>query len=248
MPENDPDLAPVAQVFNTTTADLERRVQADARFASNVSHELRTPLTTMTNAVAVLDRRRTQLPDAAREAVELLGSQIRRFERLVLDLLDLSVVIEGNRQLALEPVILPDFLRRLAAAEGWGQVEAPDENFTVSADPRRLERIISNLVANARSHGGGLVRLAVAGWGDRVRIEVDDAGPGVPPEARSLIFERFVHRPTRSGSADRGSGLGLALVAQLTALHQGRVWVEDRPEGGARFVVELPIGRTEENL
>jgi signal transduction histidine kinase len=221
-------------------------VRADARFASNVSHELRTPLTTITNAVAVLDRRRAQLPDVAREAVDLLSSQVRRFERLVLDLLDLSVITEGDTNLALEEVDLRDFVRRLAAAEGWGRVSGPDEAVTVSADPRRLERIVSNLVVNARTHGEGLVRLAVSRRDHRAVIEVDDAGPGVPEPDREVIFERFVHRPTRSGQRDRGSGLGLALVAQLTALHRGRVRVEDRPGGGARFVVELPLGQSED--
>ena len=246
MPEHDRDLAQVARVFNTTTADLERRVRADARFASNVSHELRTPLTTITNAVAVLDRRRAQLPDVAREAVDLLSSQVRRFERLVLDLLDLSVITEGDTNLALEEVDLRDFVRRLAVAEGWGRVSVPDEAVTVVADSLRLERIVSNLVANARTHGEGLVRLAVSRRDARAVIEVDDAGPGVPEPDREVIFERFVHRPTRSGQRDRGSGLGLALVAQLTALHRGRVRVEDRPGGGARFVVELPLGQSED--
>lgn len=241
MPEDDPDLAPIARAFNSTTAALERRVRSDARFASNVSHELRTPLTTMTNAVAVLDRRRPQLSGAASEALALLSSEIRRFERLVLDLLDIARVTEGGPNLTLEQVLLPDLVRDLAAAEGWGPVEVRDEGLPVAADRRRLARVLSNLVINARTHGGGLVRLAVRRQGDSARIEVDDAGPGVPADVREQIFERFVHRPTQQGGRDGGAGLGLALVAELTALHRGRVWVEDRPDGGARFILELPL-------
>jgi len=242
LPETDRDLAAIARLFNATAAALERRVRSDARFASDVSHELRTPLTTMSNAMAVLDRRRAQLPEVAAEAVELLGSQIRRFERLVLDLLEISVHTEGSRSLALEHVHLPTFVRHVADANGWQgvDVDVRDAIAGVTGDPRRLERIVCNLVANAQGHGSGLVRFGVSRCGDRVRLEVDDAGPGVPLEARERIFERFVHGPARPGNEDGGAGLGLALVRELTALHQGRVWVEDRPGGGARFVVELP--------
>lgn len=242
LPEDDPQLAQLASVFNASTAALERRVRSDARFASNVSHELRTPLTTMANALAVLERRRADLPDAAREAVELLSSQITRFERFVVDLLEISVVAEGSQDLALQPVDVSELVCRFATAEGIERAEASDGRVVVEADPRRLERIISNLVRNAKTHGKGLVRLAVCRQGDVARVEVDDAGPGVPPEARERIFERF-DRGTcedRAGQVS-GAGIGLALVAELAALQNGRAFVEDRPGGGARFVLELPL-------
>lgn len=238
LPEDDPDLAEIASVFNATAAALESRVRADARFASNVSHELRTPLMTMANALTLLERRRHQLPEVAREAVDLLGSQLARFERFVLDLLEISVVTEGTQNWRVQEVDLAHLVCALATAQEWRAPEVLDEPLVVQADPRRLERILSNLVSNAHDHGGGLVRLAVLRRGQRARVEVDDAGPGVPEEARARIFERF-----ERGMGERhahGAGIGLALVAELTALHRGQVWVEERPGGGARFVLELP--------
>jgi len=123
----------------------------------------------------------------------------------------------------------------------------------VAADKRRLERVIANLVENAANYGGGANRVQVERDGATLRISVEDEGPGVPPEERDAVFERFF-RGSASGrrrSGGQGSGLGLALVAEHVRLHGGRVWVEDRPGGpGARFVVELPLagppGRTVE--
>lgn len=239
MVTRDPDLAPIAASFNSTLAALQRRVEAGTHFAGNVSHELRTPLTALVNASAVLDRRRDQLPPVAREAVEVLSTQITRFQRLVLDLLEILVVTEGPSP-SLQPVRLDDLLALLAATEGW-PLEI-DEPLEVRADPRRLERMVRNLATNAQEHGGGLVRLAARRSGDRARIEVDDAGPGVAPEARQSVFDRFSRLGRRGGGPrSAGLGLGLALVAELTALHGGQVWVEERPGGGARFVLELPL-------
>lgn len=243
MPEDDRDLAELAGVFNATTGDLERRVRADARFAGTVSHELRTPLTTMANAHALLERRRRQLPEVAQEAVTLLGSQLARFQGLLLDLLDMAVVTGTPDRVLLEPVELGGLVRALAAAEGWGPVRVGDAPLVVSADPRRLERIVSNLVRNAQTHGQGLVGVSVLRCGDTARIEVDDAGPGVPVGDRRRVFERFARGTSDSAGKPPGIGLGLAFVAELAAQQHGRVDVQDRPGGGARFTVELPLAR-----
>ena len=102
--------------------------------------------------------------------------------------------------------------------------------------------MLANLVENASVYAGGVTRLAVEASRDRVRLIVEDAGPGIPAEGRERVFERFFRGSAagRRGAGD-GSGLGLALVAEHVRLHGGRVWVDDRPGGGSRFVVELPI-------
>ena len=241
LPEQDRDLAELAALFNATTDALERRVRASARFAGTVSHELRTPLTTMANALALLERRREQLPEVAREAVQLLSSQLARLQRLLLDLLEIAVVTDDRSSLALEPVDLAVYVPALAAADGWGPVEVCGAPLVVHADPRRLERVVTNLVANAHTHGGGLLRVGVLRRPGVARLEVDDAGPGVPVEERERVFERFTRGEPSGGERPAGVGLGLAFAAELTALHGGRVWVEDRPGGGSRFVVELPL-------
>lgn len=239
---DDPDLASLARTFNDTADALERRVRQDAMFAGDVSHELRSPLTTMANAAAVLSRRRGELTGTAARALDLLLSEVARFQRMVVDLMDIS------RDRLVDPeegeiVDLGELVRNVAAvrAASGATLDVRRPGPVVRGDRRRLDRVVANLVENAERYGGGPVRIGVLQGHGRARIEVDDAGPGVPQQFRAQIFERF----SRGGLAGRrgddgGSGLGLALVAQHVERHGGRVWVEDRPGGGARFVVEVP--------
>lgn len=243
LPErDDKDLGPIAAAFNETASDLQERVARDARFASDVSHELRSPVTTMAAAMEVLVRRRGEASPAARHAIDLLDADLRRFRRLVGDLLEISRVDQGAFRLSAERLDLAELARYVLARSSNGKpmaVEAPGP-VPVLGDRRRLEQVVSNLVDNAQEHGRGLVRVAVCHADGLVRLEVDDAGPGVPAADRERIFERFARVSDRDRRIeDTGSGLGLALVAQHVRLHSGQVWVTDRPGGGARFVVEL---------
>jgi signal transduction histidine kinase len=237
----DPDLVPLAEAFNDTAERLQQRVTRDSRFAGDVSHELRSPLTTMLNAMAVLHRRRDELPDGPRQAVELLDTDLRRFRRMVDDLLEISR--HDQDRSTYELVDLAQLV--LAVTKHHGPL-APgvldlDTHPWIVGDRRRLERVVVNLLDNAQRHGKGLVRLGITRQDGQARVEVDDAGPGVPEEAREHVFERFARgSPAARDATDSGAGLGLALVAQHVRDHDGRAWVEDRPGGGARFVVELP--------
>jgi signal transduction histidine kinase len=238
----DPDLIPLTTAFNDTAERLQQRVTRDSRFAGDVSHELRSPLTTMLNAMAVLTRRRAELPTGARQAVELLDTDLHRFRRMVDDLLEISRGDQDADRSSYELIDLAELSRVSSAHHGV----SPDVlditgRPVVSGDRRRLERIVANLVDNAEQHGKGLIRLGIGTRDGMARIEVDDAGPGVPPEERDHVFERFARgSPADRDAADRGAGLGLALVDQHVRRHDGRAWVEERPGGGARFVVELP--------
>lgn len=237
--EADPDLGALARSFNDTADTLQRRVQADARFAGDVSHELRTPLTTMLNSMQLIQNRREELPPAAREPVEMLASDLERFRRLVVDLLEISRDEAGDRSTH-EAVRIGDLARRAADATAGRDVttvEAGAERITLDADKRRLERVVANLVENAETHGGGCVRVGVALVDDQVQIEVDDAGPGVPYQRRERIFGRFSRASPDDGA---GVGLGLAIVARHVQWHGGSIEVADRPGGGARFTVVLP--------
>jgi signal transduction histidine kinase len=241
----DPDLAPLARAFNDTAETLQTRVERDARFAADVSHELRSPLTTMVNAMAVLDHRRGQLTGNARQALDLLSSDLTRFQHLVDDLLEISLADDSGSADKAEPVDLGAVVGEIARhypIPAGAVVETTGRSMMILGDRRRLERAITNLVVNAQQHGGGLHQLSVrAGGADNVRIEVDDAGPGVPDEDKLRIFERFARgSPATRRSSDAGSGLGLALVAQHARDHGGHTWVEDCPTGGARFVIEIP--------
>jgi two-component system sensor histidine kinase MtrB len=240
--QSDPDLAPLAATFNATASALEQRVRRDARFAGDVSHELRSPLTTMVNASEVLQRRRGELSTTARTAADLLANEVQRFRHMVVDLLEIARLDQDVDDQALEAIDFGELVRNVAASRPSDvpiDVEQPPP--LVLADRRRLDRVVANLLDNAERHGGGPVRIAVSRRNGCVRLEVDDAGPGVPVQLRERVFERFA-RGAHAGhrSDDDGSGLGLAVVAQHVSAHSGAVWVEDSPSAGARFVVELP--------
>lgn len=240
---DDPDLGPIAVAFNETAGDLQDRVERDARFASDVSHELRSPVTTMAAAMEVLVRRRDEVSPVARHAIDLLDTDLRRFRRLVGDLLEISRVDQGAFRLSAERLDLGELAAIVVARYSPVRVEASGP-VPVLGDRRRMEQAVSNLVENAQVHGQGLCRVAVTEVGRLARLEVDDAGPGVPVADRERIFERFSRVSDRERRVDDiGSGLGLALVDQHVRLHSGTVRVEDRPGGGARFVIELGSAR-----
>ncbi|MGH9149147.1 MAG: ATP-binding protein [Acidimicrobiales bacterium] len=244
----DPDLRRLVDAFNSMAAALEARIEREARFAADVSHELRSPLAALASAVDVIERRRDQLPEQVVVAFEVLSAKIGGFQQMVLDLLEISKVDAGTATLDRSPVDLCALLGRVADLHGGADVAVvvPEGAATkVIADGRRLAQALGNIADNADRYGEGLSRITVEApaGGAVVHILLDDRGPGVPAEERSAIFGRFARGESglQAGSTT-GTGLGLALVAEHVRLHGGRVWVEDAPGGGARFVVELPVG------
>jgi len=242
---DDPDLADLAESFNAMVGALEMRLERDARFASDVSHELRSPLTTIKSASSVLERRRDELSPRGREALDLLSLEVQRFERLVEELLELARAESQTELLDLEVVRLGDLVEH-AIGDRPGvaiEISAAVSSETVLTDKRRLDRVLANLLQNADSHGGGVTRVSVARVDGTLRVEVDDAGPGVGVEHREQIFDRFYRGPAAGRRDDsHGTGLGLALVAEHVRVLGGTCWAEDRPTAnGARFVVEIPL-------
>lgn len=244
-PEADPDLRRLVHAFNDMASSLDERIQRETRFAADVSHEVRAPLAALAAAVEVIERRRAQLPEQVLSAFEVLAAKVQGFEQMVLDLLEISRIDAGTVTLDTERVELDAFLAHLLELHRQPDVTitmTPDAPRHVVADRRRLGQALGNIVDNAGRYAGGLDAIRVhAAEGGGVRIEFDDNGPGVPPAERDVIFERFARGEVglKAGAAS-GSGLGLALVAEHVRLHRGRVWVEDGPGGGGRFVVELP--------
>ncbi|HYH51701.1 MAG TPA: HAMP domain-containing sensor histidine kinase [Acidimicrobiia bacterium] len=244
----DADLAALTSSFNSMADALQARIERDARFASDVSHELRSPLTTLATTVQVLASRRDELPERSRAALDLLTADVERFQRLVEDLLEISRYDAGVADLHLEDVRLTELVTRAVQSVGGPAVElgpgAVADGLAVQADKRRMTQVIKNLVENAARYGGGATRVIVDAGHHVARVAVDDEGPGVAPDERDAIFERFF-RGSASGQrrgGGQGSGLGLSLVTEHVRLHGGRVWVEDNPVGkGARFIVEFPL-------
>ena len=241
------DLSALASAFNTMVDGVQDRIEREARFASDVAHELRSPLTTLATSASVLESRRDELPERSKQALDLLASEIHRFQKMVFDLLEISRLDAGVENLTLSVVTTGDLVRNALASAGASDVplmmdDATAETF-LNVDKRRFERIITNLVTNAARHGGGATRVEVSSDEAAVRIAVEDRGPGVPTDERDRIFERFARGSVTAGQrgSGSGSGLGLALVSEHLKLHNGSIAVEDAPEGGARFVVEVPI-------
>lgn len=240
--ESDPDLDRLAGSFNDMADAVQTRIEREARFASDVSHELRSPITALTAAVEVLDGRREELPERTQQALDIVVDQVRRFDSMVIDLLELSRLDAGATDINVERFNIVDLTERIATRYGEPDVPIDVARRTsreVALDKVRYERILGNLIENARNHGGGPLCIELSpAKGNRIRIAVEDGGPGVADREREHIFERFAR-----GSAARhriGTGLGLALVAEHSAAMGGAAWVEDRAKGGARFVVELP--------
>ncbi|MDQ2756418.1 MAG: HAMP domain-containing histidine kinase [Actinomycetota bacterium] len=246
-PTSDPDLATIVGSFNEMVLALDERIQRAARFAADVGHELRSPLTTLVASVDVIRRRRDELPERTRRAVDLVSTELDRFQRTLEDLLELGRLDAGVRGQLLAPVEVSELVREtlVASHRDPALMSVPGAGSgpvgVVEADKHQLSRALVNLLDNADRHGGGVRDVRVRRVRDRVRIEVTDAGPGVPESEREHIFERFVRGGSR-GSLP-GSGLGLSIVAETALAHRGRVWCEDAFPG-ARFCVELPLAPT----
>ncbi|BCB92027.1 HAMP domain-containing sensor histidine kinase [Phytohabitans suffuscus] len=240
-PATEPDLERLTTSFNEMVDQLSARLERDRRFAADVSHELRSPLQTLSAATSVLDRHRDRLDDRTATAVTLLSGEVTRFQRLVTDLLELA---RDDQPVRRAPVDVADLAREECQARGLPpEVVRVDGGSaaTWSIDRRRFAQILGNLLDNAERHGGGAIAVRLGQAPDAFVLEVDDEGPGVRPEDRIAIFDRFVRGRAASARGDSdGTGLGLALVARHAVAHGGQVTVTDRPGGGARFRVELP--------
>lgn len=242
-PEPDPDLDRLVVAFNTMADVVQRRIEREARFAADVSHELRTPLAVTRNAAEVLARRRDELPDRSRQALDVLLRKIDRFDRVTRDLLELSQLEGAEGTAQPDEVLLGDLLPRIVRQHDGTDVPVvvspPLRSTPIQVDRRHLERIVANLLDNARVHADGPLAVTAEVSARDVVVTVEDGGPGVPAHERDLIFHRF-HRG--AGASHRpGSGLGLALVAEHAARLGGTMRIDDRPGGGARFVLRFPL-------
>ncbi|MFC7879426.1 sensor histidine kinase [Isoptericola sp. NPDC057391] len=248
------EVGQLAEAFNVMAADLDASDRVRRELIANVSHELRTP-------VAALQAQLENMVDGVTEptpsALELSLEQTERLTRLVTYLLDLSRVEAGASALVLSEFSVGDFLEESAqamsmvdAAKGLSYVvDVTPPDLALEADVERLRQVVTNLLQNAIRHSphGGTVRLDAYPVDDDVVLEVSDEGPGIAPEDRGRIFERFAsgaaagrpHAAPPSGMASGGTGIGLAIVRWAVDLHGGHVEVADT-DRGATMRVTLP--------
>ncbi|MGI5454559.1 sensor histidine kinase [Streptomyces sp. CA-249302] len=235
---------------------VARAEAAQRRFVSDASHELRSPVATV--------RQHAEVALAHPERAGTLASTVReeavRMQRLVDDLLLLARADEGAPPAARHPVDLDDLVLaeagRLRATTGLRVDTTGVGAARVTGDEGALRRLVRNLGENAARYAHARVAFTLTGAGEgRVRLVVEDDGPGIPPADRRRVFERFVRLDESRSREAGGAGLGLAIVAEVAAAHGGGVRVEDVPSGagagagsgagadaGARFVVTLPSG------
>lgn len=208
-----------------------------------VSHEIRTPLTSILGIGLTLERRGESLPEERiRDLSGNLVQSARHLERLLGDLLDVGRLARGALEPHRRPVDVAELVRAVAAGFAGGNhpIEVSVDDFVAWVDGAKVERIVECLLSNAVRHtpAGTPVWVRAEPARDGVVLAVDDAGPGIPSELRTQIFEPFGQGRVPAHSP--GLGLGLALVARFAQLHGGRAWVDDHPGGGASFRVFLP--------
>ncbi|UNB98161.1 HAMP domain-containing histidine kinase [Mycolicibacterium boenickei] len=253
------DMARLAVSFNDMAESLSRQIQQleefgnlQRRFTSDVSHELRTPLTTVRMAADLIHDHSEDLDPALRRSTELMVNELDRFETLLADLLEISRHDAGVAELSVESVDLRstvqsalDNVGHLAAdAEVELDVNMPADDVIAEVDPRRVERILRNLIANAIDHAERKpVRIRMAADEDTVAVTVRDFGVGLRPGEEKLVFSRFWRSDPSRVRRSGGTGLGLAISIEDARLHQGRLEAWGEPGKGACFRLTLPLVR-----
>jgi signal transduction histidine kinase len=236
-----------AAAFNEMADALEAKIAAlsaaqarEQRFTANVAHELRTPLTALVAAASLLSEQARHLPDEARRPVELLTADVGRLRGLVDELMEISRLDAGSEPVQHRVADVHSIVTALISARGWqDRVVVDNQPLTLVTDPRRIERILANLLENAIEHSGRDVSVRIAVLGTHASIAVADGGPGIPPEQLPLIFERFYKADSARASA--GSGLGLAIALENARLLGGDISVSSDVRRGSVFRLTLPM-------
>jgi two-component system sensor histidine kinase MtrB len=250
------ELARLATSFNDMAAALQRQIgqlqelsEVQRRFTADVSHELRTPLTTVRMAADVLHGARQDFPPQVARSAELLDRELGRFERLLVDLLEI------RRHDAQAAVLEPESadlsrLLRATAAEYEGAARRAGTRIDLSAVPsvvvaevdvRRVARIVRNLLDNAIDHAeGGLITVVLAADAVTVALRVSDEGVGFTPSEADRVFDRFWRADPSRARTTGGTGLGLAIAREDARLHGGDLEAWGRPGVGAAFRLVLP--------
>lgn len=252
------ELATLGRSFNAMADSIESQIKELAdlslvqqRFVSDVSHELRTPLTTIRLAADMINDQRDEFDPATARAAELLNAQVQRFETLLTDLLEISRYDAGSIQLELEATSLAHLaedvigsMQQLAEQHGTDvRLVAPGGYSPVDMDPRRVRRIVRNLLGNAIEHGEGRpIVVTVDSDQQAVALGVRDFGLGMRPAEVEHVFDRFWRADPSRTRTIGGTGLGLSIALGDARLHGGELTVWSELGRGSNFVLTLPRG------
>ncbi|WP_239147291.1 MtrAB system histidine kinase MtrB [Paractinoplanes tereljensis] len=255
--DGEDDLALLAASFNQMAANLQRQIvrleemsRLQRRFTSDVSHELRTPLTTVRMAADLIFSEREEFDPAVARSAELLQAELDRFESLLTDLLEISRFDAGFAALDAEHTDLVPIVHRVAErltglADRVGvtiELRVPEAPVIAEVDPRRIERVLRNLVGNAVEHGEGRpVQITLACDEAAVAVTVRDHGIGLKAGEERLVFNRFWRADPSRARQTGGTGLGLSISAEDARLHGGWLEAWGAPGEGAQFRLTLPV-------
>jgi two-component system sensor histidine kinase MtrB len=250
------DIARLGKSFNAMADSLQKQIRqledlsrVQQRFVSDVSHELRTPLTTIRMAGDLIHESRQDFDPSVARSAELLHNEVDRFESLLSDLLEISRFDAGAAALDVESTDLCTMVERaiestaaLAARRGSRlEVSPPDGPCVAEIDPRRVDRILRNLVANAIEYGEGRpVTIQLGVNAKAVAVSVRDVGVGLRPGEAAMVFNRFWRADPARARTTGGTGLGLAISREDARLHGGWLHAWGEPGVGSCFRLTLP--------
>ena len=250
LPARRDEIGLLARALYDMTQSLRYRIDATEAFAADVTHELKNPLASLRSAVDSLDR--VDDPALRRQLLDVVRHDVRRLDRLIVDIAEVSRLDAELSRARFEPVDLGRLIESLlglwegrAAEEGVRLAFARPRVGTtvVMGEESRLARVFDNIVDNAISFSpeGGLIEIAATAIDGQVIVSIEDEGTGVPPPARGAIFDRFHSMRPEGEAFGRHSGLGLAIAKAIVEGHDARISVEDRHDGrsGARFVIRF---------
>jgi signal transduction histidine kinase len=227
----------------------QQLAQLRVDFVSGVSHELRTPLAQIRLFAELLRNGQLRSDQERERSFSIIDEEAQRLTYLVENVLAFARSEHGRNTVIVEPLAMDhemeaaiDAFAPLARVRRAKVRSTIQPGVVARVDPRALRQVVLNLLDNAVKYGplGQTVDVTLSAAGDRVVITVDDKGPGVPKSEREKIWDPYVRLSRETESAAGGSGIGLSIVRELVRLHNGKTWVEDAPEGGARFVIEFP--------
>lgn len=246
-------------LFDDVTREKEID-QMKSDFISLVSHELRTPLTSIIGFVSfILDGKAGAINDRQRNSLARVQRQSKRLAALINDLLDISRIESGRIQMKQEPISLLEIMTqrideiRPQADEKSIQLDlmAPERIPTILGDEARMGQVFTNLIGNAIKFtpNNGEVSVKVEADGNLLHVEVIDTGPGIPPEERQKIFDKFYQLSDISTRQQGGSGLGLSISKSIVEAHGGKLWIDDGNQGkGSNFQFVLPLVSEDNNV
>jgi two-component system sensor histidine kinase ChvG len=249
------EIGDLAASLQAMTEALVERIEANEQFAADVAHELKNPLTSIRSAAETLER--VQDPGAAARLRQVIASDVKRLDRLITDISNASRLEAEMSCLPTEAIDIARFARDIVHTyedleDGANGVHVAFADATLGARllvrgrEGPLGQVLRNLIDNARSFSppAGRVEVRVEqaadGPGTLARIVVEDSGPGIPEDRLEMIFNRFYTDRPKGTAFGNNSGLGLSIVRQIAATHRGTVQASNRPEGGARFTLDLP--------